>query len=90
MAVQKACKLTDEQMSFFYAHEKLDVKHGKDIEEALVNFCVTDKDWEEARLVMSTSQTLLIDMIIHELFPVFDDLKSGKPTRYDLLNRINY
>jgi pyrroloquinoline quinone (PQQ) biosynthesis protein C len=89
-AVQKACKLTDEQMSFFYAHEKLDVKHGNDLEEALVKFCVTDKDWEEARMVMNTSQTLLIDMIIYELFPSFDDLKSGKPTRYDLINKISY
>jgi hypothetical protein len=89
-AVQKACKLTDEQMSFFYAHEKLDVKHGNDLEEALVKFCVTDKDWEEARMVMNTSQTLLIDMIMYELFPAFDDLKSGKPTRYDLINKISY
>jgi phosphatidylserine/phosphatidylglycerophosphate/cardiolipin synthase-like enzyme len=47
-AVQKACKLIDEQLSFFYTHEKLDVKYGKNMEKALVNFCVTDKDWEES------------------------------------------
>ncbi|MDR1307894.1 MAG: hypothetical protein LBK74_10020 [Treponema sp.] len=75
-------------MSFFYAHEELDQKHGRDLEEALVKFCVTEKDWEEARLVMTMSQTLLIDMILYELFPAFDDLKAGKPTRYGLLNQI--
>jgi len=88
-AVQKACKLTNEQMSFFYAHEELDLKHGMDLEEALVKFCVTDRDWEDAREVMIMSQTLLIDMIIYELFPAFDDIKSGKPTRYDILNQIS-
>jgi hypothetical protein len=60
-----------------------------DLEEALVKFCVTDRDWEDAREVMIMSQTLLIDMIIYELFPAFDDLKSGKPTRYDILNQIS-
>jgi hypothetical protein len=39
---------------------------------------------------MNTSQTLLIDMIIHELFLAFDGLKSGKSTRYDLINQISY
>jgi hypothetical protein len=90
LAVQKACKLTNEQMSFFYAHEELDQKHGRDLEAALVKFCVTDKDWDEARQVMNMSQTLLIDMIIYELFPAFDELKSGKESRYNLLNQIKY
>lgn len=89
-SVQKACKLTVDQMSFFYAHEELDQKHGRDLEAALVKFCVTEKDWEEARLIMNMSQTLLIDMIIYELFPAFDDLKAGKPSRYDILNQIAY
>ena len=87
-AVQKACKLTDEQMSFFYAHERLDQKHGEDLEAALVKFCTTEKDWDEAKLVMNMSQTLLIDMIVYELFPAFDDLKAGKPSRYEILNQI--
>jgi pyrroloquinoline quinone (PQQ) biosynthesis protein C len=89
-SVQKACKLTEEQMSFFYAHEELDQKHGRDLEAALVKFCHTEKDWEEARLVMNMSQTLLIDMIVYELFPAFDDLKAGKPSQYDILNQIEY
>jgi hypothetical protein len=89
-SVQKACKLTKEQMSFFYAHEELDQKHGRDLEAALVKFCHTEKDWEEARLVMNMSQTLLIDMIVYELFPAFDDLKAGKSSQYDILNQIEY
>jgi hypothetical protein len=90
LAVQKACKLTEKQMSFFFAHEKLDQKHGREIEAALIKFCETESDWEEVRLVMNMSQTLLIDMIIHELFPAYEALKAGKSTRYNLLNQIEY
>ena len=48
-------KLTDKQLTFFVAHSVIDVRHAKDVNEAIERWVETDEDKMAVRQVARTT-----------------------------------
>lgn len=59
--------LTDQQLTFFVQHGLIDEKHFADVQEAVVKFCKTDKDWEDVKYVIGVTGSMTAVML-EELF----------------------
>ncbi|MCL1126874.1 iron-containing redox enzyme family protein [Shewanella surugensis] len=55
-ACRNVLKLTDKQLSFFVAHAVIDIKHAQDVNDAIEEWVVTDK---EKRDVIQVAKTTL-------------------------------
>jgi hypothetical protein len=63
-------KLSDQQLTFFIAHSVIDTKHANDVNEAIENWVVSDKDKQAVRQVARTTLYLtgqILDSVADEV-----------------------
>jgi pyrroloquinoline quinone (PQQ) biosynthesis protein C len=86
-AMELTMGLEKKQMSFYKQHAIIDRKHGKDIQEIVVEVCKTEEKWIEIMEVTKTSLWLMYGV----LKGVIDEyllLKDNKSVNYAILNQI--
>ncbi len=84
-AAQARMKLKRSEMTFWYVHSELDVKHADDVERALVNACKTDDDWRAVARVTETTIALNFDMM-EQAIGEAEKLIAGEPSEYNMLS----
>jgi hypothetical protein len=66
---QSSMGLSDQQMTFFVSHSRIDEKHADDVERIVKSVCKTPEDWQAVTQGMETSLHLAIQIFeqIHQL-----------------------
>lgn len=78
-------KLEESQFLFYKNHKRIDQKHGKDLQDILVDYCKTEKHWEEIYSVTRTTMRQFMNMII-EILREYEKLKNGSSSTFRILD----
>ena len=61
--IRKDLNLTNKEMSFFVAHSRIDTKHFDEVNEAIVNFAISDEQKSLLKQVTKTTMFLTFKML---------------------------
>lgn len=84
--MERAMGLKKNQLTFYYNHIEIDKKHGKDIENALINVCQTTEHWQAVRESAIKSMQLSLSMYL-EIIEEYNEL-DNKETSFGMINKI--
>jgi len=86
-ALEHTMGLEKRHMSFYLQHSLIDQKHGKDIQDIVVQICIIDEQWNEIREVCRTSLWLMF-RVLQDVITEYEQLADNKSGEFKILNHI--